>query len=79
MEPHKSFGIILRKLRKEKGLSQFNLALDCDLDRTYISLLERGKRQPTLKTIMKIAEILNVLPSDLLREIEGLLEIKIEQ
>lgn len=41
------FGVVLTELRKRKKLSQEQLATDCGLDRTYISLLERGMRQPT--------------------------------
>ena len=46
MEISKAFGAILRRNREEKGMSQEQLALDCGLDRTFISLLERGLRQP---------------------------------
>ncbi len=57
------FGKVLKNLRLESGYSQEKLALDCELDRTYISMLERGKRQPTLKTIFTLCEKLNCLPS----------------
>lgn len=69
-----SFGNILREIRTEKGISQEKLAEYCDLDRTYISLLERGLRQPTLTTIFKLAEALEILPS----EIIGLTEKRIK-
>lgn len=52
------------------GLSQEKLALECGLDRTYISLLERGLRQPTLSTVFVVAQVLNVQPSVVVREIE---------
>ena len=51
----KSFGQVLQELRKEKGLSQEELAFRSSLDRTYISLLERGKRVPTIITLFKVA------------------------
>mgnify|MGYP000188352887 CR=1 FL=1 len=57
-----AFGQILKQLRKEKGFSQEKLAELCDLDRTYISMLERGKRQPTLTTIYVIGKVLDVYP-----------------
>ena len=47
-----AFGQILKDLRNERGLSQQQLAFDSDLDRTYISLLERGLRLPTLGTVL---------------------------
>ncbi|MBP7509518.1 MAG: helix-turn-helix transcriptional regulator, partial [Prolixibacteraceae bacterium] len=43
----------------------------CDLDRTYISLLERGLRQPTLTTIFKISSALKIRPSKLIEIIES--------
>ena len=50
-----AFGLVLKDLRNERGLSQQQLAFDSDLDRTYISLLERGLRLPTLGTVFKVA------------------------
>lgn len=65
------FGKVVRQLRIQKGLSQEKLADLCGLDRTYISLIERGLRQPTLKTIFSIANSLQITPSDLIHHIEG--------
>jgi len=67
-----AFGEILRELRTEKGLSQEKLALDTDLDRTFISLLERGLRQPSLKTIFLIAKRLNIKPNKLIERVENI-------
>lgn len=64
------FGKVLRKLRESQSLSQEKLAEYCDLDRTYISLLERGLRQPTISTIFKIADALNITPSELVKKVE---------
>lgn len=58
-----AFGRVLRELRTKAGLSQGQLALNAGLDRTYISLLERGLRQPTLLTLFRLAEILEVAPA----------------
>lgn len=65
-----ALAIILRKKRIENGFSQEELAHMCDVDRTYISLLERQKRKPTLNVIFKICETLNIQPSDFIKEIE---------
>ncbi len=65
------FGLRVRELRSEKGISQEELAALTDLDRTYISGIERGKRNLSLKNILKIASALNVTVSQLL-DIEGL-------
>ncbi len=64
------FGSLLADLRKEKNLSQAQLGIDCDLDRTFISLLERGERQPSLTTIFKLAKALGVSASWMLKELE---------
>lgn len=65
------FGKVLKELRLASGYSQEKLALDCDLDRTYISMLERGKRQPTLKTIFTLCEKLNCSPSEMVKLVEN--------
>jgi len=64
------FAEVLRELRKKKDLSQQELATDCGLDRTYISLLERGQRQPTLGTLFRLAEVLEVSPSWIVKQLE---------
>ena len=64
------FGQVLRQHRLDNGISQEKLALECDLDRTYISLLERGLRTPTLWTVFVIAEQLNIPPHKLVRDVE---------
>ena len=64
------FGILLKDLRTKKGYTQSALAIDCELDRTYISLLERGKRQPSLTTLFSIARVLGITPSSIVKELE---------
>lgn len=50
----------LRLLRESKGLSQEELAARAGLDRSYISLVERGRRSPTVNTLVKIADVLEI-------------------
>lgn len=69
-----AFGQVLKELRKEKGLSQEELAHESGLDRTFISLLERGKRQPSLGTIINIASVLKLDASSLVQKVEVLLK-----
>lgn len=64
-----AFGATLRELRTEKGLSQDVLASLSDLDRTYISLLERGLRQPSLATIFQVAKALDTQPDTLVHQV----------
>lgn len=66
-----AFGLVLRRARKEAKLSQEDLALASGLDRTFISLLERGLRQPTLTTLFAIATSLGAEPHALVRQTEG--------
>ena len=54
------FGQRIRELRQAKDLSQEDLAELCDLDRTYISSLERGKRNVSLRNIAALAASLEV-------------------
>jgi len=69
-----AFGSTLREIRQSAGYSQQNLAFECDLDRTYISLLERGKRQPTISTVFVLSKVLGVRASDFLKKVEFQLE-----
>ena len=48
----------LRKLRVQQGLSQENLAVDAQIDRTYVSRLERGLENPTVAVLERLAEAL---------------------
>ena len=65
-----AFGLVLRTLRKEKSFSQEGVANVCDWDRTFISLLERGKLQPSQKTIFILSEALEVAPLELIKMVE---------
>jgi transcriptional regulator with XRE-family HTH domain len=65
------FGAVLRELRIAAGLTQEGLAAQCDLDRTYVSLLERGLRQPTLTTIFTLAAQLGTKPSAIIGRVEN--------
>ena len=73
VEPGEAFGKILRGRRKERALSQEKLALDAGLERVYISMLERGQRQPTFQTMIKLATSLGCAPSELVADAEKLL------
>lgn len=59
------FGLRVKQLRLSKNISQEELGALSNLDRTYISGIERGKRNVSLINIIKIADALNVHPSEL--------------
>ena len=62
---------VVRENRKRIGLSQEVLAEKADIDRTYVSLIERGKVNITLVVACKIAKALGISPSKLFRNIEN--------
>lgn len=66
----KLFGRVLCDLRQKRGISQEKLAFDSGLHRTYISLIERGVKSPSLRTIFQISRALKVKPSVLLSKVE---------
>ena len=71
-----SFGLILREKRKDQGFSQEALALEAGVDRNFVSLLERGLNQPSLSTVFKLADALNLKPSDLVMDLEKMMTQK---
>jgi transcriptional regulator with XRE-family HTH domain len=75
--PEKAFGQALREIRTSRKLSQEQLALESDFDRTYVSLLERGLQSPTVRTIVKLAATLDVMPSLMIRRMERILNFPI--
>lgn len=64
------FGMRVRELRQAKNMSQEDFAFACDLDRTYVSGIERGKRNVALRNIEAIAEALGVSMAELFQGIE---------
>ena len=66
LKPEVAFGHVIRELRNQQNISQEKLALISDMDRTFISLLERGLRQPSLKSILRLSESLKIRPGELI-------------
>lgn len=71
MKSEEIFGQVLRTLRKKQKMSQEKLAFQSNLDRTYISMLERGVHQPTLNSLLALAGALNMKASDLVKLVES--------
>jgi DNA-binding XRE family transcriptional regulator len=67
-----AFGIVIRKLRNDLGISQEVLAFESGLDRSYISQLERGKRQASIITIFQISKALKTLPDNIVRLVQDM-------
>lgn len=65
------FGGILQRRRGRAGISQEELAHRAEIDRTFVSRLERGIRQPTITTLIDLADALGTSAADLVKEIES--------
>ena len=67
---NQAFGRVIRVLRDKVDISQEEFAHRCGRHRTYISLVERGLRSPSLKSISAMAEALGVRPYQLVKMTE---------
>lgn len=65
-------GLAIRLLRDAKGLSQEDLAFQAELDRTYISGIERGRRNPSLLSLARIAAAMHIPLSEIMAKAESL-------
>lgn len=70
MEPEVAFGRALRKLRKNREMSQEALAFEAGIERNYVSLLELGRNSASVNVIFKLAKALEVRPSQLIEAAE---------
>ena len=61
-----NLGIHIRQLREKKNLSQQDLANDCNIPKSQIARIERAKINTTVRTLIKIANALEIEPKDLL-------------
>ena len=70
MSPKMTVGAVIQACREERGLSQEVVSGLAGIGRTHLSAIERGERRPTLDTFFKIAEALDIPPSQLMKRIE---------
>ncbi|MBJ6751391.1 helix-turn-helix domain-containing protein [Geomonas anaerohicana] len=75
MTIEEAFGIVIRRLRRERNLSQDKLSMSSCLDRKFISNIEGGKQQPSLVSIFALASALNTSASSIIYETEFILKI----
>ena len=59
MDARQRVALNLRRIRVSRGISQDNLALEANVERSYVGYLERGNKNPTVTTLEKIAEALS--------------------
>jgi transcriptional regulator with XRE-family HTH domain len=70
-DPLPQFGANLRATRLEQGLSQERLAHLCGLNMTHVARIERGEREPGVRTVSKLARGLGISASVLFEGIDG--------
>jgi transcriptional regulator with XRE-family HTH domain len=70
MEASKAFGVVIRKLRVAKGLTQEGLGFDSDLTRAYISSIELDQKLPSINTIAKLAKALGLSLAELMNHVD---------
>ena len=63
--PVTTFGEVIRKIRRSKGMSQEQLANNARLDRSYVGGIERNERNPTLPVIERLADGLGISLSEM--------------
>lgn len=71
MNASKQLGMRIKYLRTMRRLSQEDLALESGVNKNYLSDLERGTRNPTVKVLEKIAIALDISLSELFKGIES--------
>ena len=73
LNPEEAFAKALRRARKSRDMSQETLGFDSGYHRTYISMLERGQMNPSLRTILSISAALHIPGAQLVGDVETLL------
>jgi DNA-binding XRE family transcriptional regulator len=68
-----AFAQVLRAARANAAQTQEDLAFTAGIDRTFVGLLETGKRQPSLSVVFALAEALGTTPESLVRETRKLM------
>ncbi|PWU05333.1 MAG: XRE family transcriptional regulator [Terriglobia bacterium] len=71
LTPEEAFAKALREIRTERGFSQENLGFESGYHRTYMSMLERGKVNPSLRTILSLAAVLDIPAVEIVRRVEA--------
>lgn len=66
----KAFGIVLSRLRTEKGMTQERFSAFAGIARSHLTMLENGRKVVRMDTFFRIAEALEMVPSELMRLVE---------
>ena len=76
MSLEESIGVVLRELRRKRCLTQEALAVQAGLHRTYISMLERGEKSPTVDVLARLALAMDTTGSEILRRAEKAVRVE---
>lgn len=76
MDVKEAFSQVIVEVRKEKGVSQERLALEANLDRSYMSKLENAVYQPSLSKILDLADVLGVRAGEIVDRVDALVKAK---
>jgi transcriptional regulator with XRE-family HTH domain len=68
---HAALGRAIRSIREERGLSQEALGFESGLDRTYIGGIERGERNPSFESLLRVVDALDVPLSQVVERFEA--------
>jgi transcriptional regulator with XRE-family HTH domain len=71
MDLVKLLGRNVRTARQARGMSQEQLAFEAEMKRSYVSDLERGTRNPSVRALGRLAKALDMEPAELLRHYDG--------
>ena len=64
-----AFGETVRALREAKQIAQEALALEAEMDRSYLGKVERGEKQPSLDIVFRLSRVLGVTPAELVEKV----------
>lgn len=76
---NRAVGAAIRRLRKERGLSQEVLSGLAGIARTHLTMIESGAKQANFETLWRIAGALNMRPSELVAQIEAQVEMDMKK
>lgn len=76
MEPDQAFGQALRNLRTKRKWTQTDLALQADVDRNYVSLIELGWNSSSVRMMFRLCDALDITPSDMLKDVERRMRVQ---
>ncbi len=69
-----ALGQVLKEIRVKREMSQERVGMECEMQQTIVSKIERGKILPSIHTLYKMAKVLNVSTSDLVARAEEIME-----